>query len=398
MSLADLEAPGPAAALDAPSADPTVLSRARRATRAMFATLGMLAGVWGAHIPSLKAEYDLNEGQLAMALFAAAVGSVTSLFFAGRLIGRLGTRRAALMTGLVLAAALAAVLNWPTFAVLLLANFAFGLSMSVYDVTINAEGTALEERSGKALMGSLHGMFSLGAMAGALLAAAMLNRSWDPKWQLLGVGVAMGLSLLIAQRGMLDAHPATDAKDGQAHFVWPRGLLLLIGLLIFAGMTAEGVMYDWCVLYLKQEVGMGQDVAALGYAVFAGAMAAARFAGDHLRARFADAVLLRNSAMLAAVAMAVVLVSGDPVVSLIGYALVGAGLAPIVPLLFTAASRVPGSSSAAAIAAVSSIGYSGFLVGPPLIGAIAHSTSLTLALGVVVLASAALAVGARRVP
>ena len=398
MSLADLETPGPAAALDTASADPGVLSRARRATRAMFATLGMLAGVWGAHIPSLKAEYDLNEGQLAMALFAAAVGAVTSLFFAGRLIGRLGTRRAALLTGLVLAAALAAVLNWPTFAWMLLANFAFGLSMSVYDVTINAEGTALETRSGKALMGSLHGMFSLGAMAGALLAAAMLNRGWDPKWQLLGVGAAMGLSLLVAQRGMLDAHPASAAQDGQAHFVWPRGLLLLIGLLIFAGMTAEGVMYDWCVLYLKQEVGMSQDVAALGYAAFAGAMAVARFAGDHLRSRFADAVLLRNSALLAAVAMAVVLLSGDPVVSLIGYALVGAGLAPIVPLLFTAASRVPGSSSAAAIAAVSSIGYSGFLIGPPLIGALAHAMSLTAALVVVVLAAAALAFGARRVP
>ncbi|MEY4757003.1 MAG: hypothetical protein RJA34_1901 [Pseudomonadota bacterium] len=397
MSLADIETPGPAAALDLTTNDTAALRRGRHATRALFATLGMLAGVWGAHIPSLKAEYALNEGQLAMALFAAAVGSVTSLFFAGRLIGRLGTRRAALLTGLVLTCALAAVLNWPSFVWMLLANFIFGLSMSVYDVTINAEGTALEARSGKAIMGSLHGMFSLGAMVGALLAAAMLNRSWDPKLQLLGVGVAMALALVIAQRGMLDAHPASEQKEGHAHFVWPRGLLLLIGLLIFAGMTAEGVMYDWCVLYLKQEVGMTQDVAALGYAAFAGAMAVARFAGDGMRARFADAVLLRYSASLAAVSMAVVLLSGHPVVSLVGYALIGAGLAPIVPLLFTAASRVPGSSSAAAIAAVSSIGYSGFLIGPPLIGAIAHNSSLTAALGVVVVASAALAWGARRV-
>ena len=397
MSLAEIDMPGPPADLDTRPADSSELSRGRQATRALFAALGMLAGVWGAHIPSLKAEYDLNEGQLAIALFAAAVGAVTSLFFAGRLIGRLGTRRTALLTGLMLTSALAAVLNWPSFAWMLLANFVFGLSMSVYDVTINAEGTALEARSGKAIMGSLHGMFSLGAMVGALVAAGMLHRGWDPKLQLLGVGIGVALGLVVAQAGMLDAHPASEQKEGHAHFVWPRGLLLLIGLLIFAGMTAEGVMYDWCVLYLKQEVGMTQDVAALGYAAFAGAMAVARFVGDGLRARFSDVVLLRNSALLAAVSMAIVLLSGHPVVSLVGYGLVGAGLAPIVPLLFTAASRVPGSSSAAAIAAVSSIGYSGFLIGPPLIGSIAQTTSLAAALSVVVIASAALAWGSRRI-
>ncbi len=397
MSLADLEVPGPAADLDAAPSDPAALRRARWATRTLFASLGVMGGIWGAHIPSLKATYALNEGELAMVLFAAALGAVTSLFFAGRVIGRLGTRRAALLTGLVMAVALAVALRWPSVAWLLVANFFFGMTMSVHDVTLNAEGTALERLSGRAIMGNLHGMFSVGAMSGALAAAGMLNQQWAPALQLLVVGGVVATVLLLAQRGMLDAHPASDAREGQAHFVWPRGLLLLIGLLIFAGMTAEGVMYDWCVLYLKQEVGMSQDVAALGYAAFAGAMAVARFAGDSLRSRFADGVMLRGSATLAAVAMAAVLLSGDPVVSLIGYALVGIGLAPIVPLLFTAASRVPGSSSAAAIAAVSSIGYSGFLVGPPLIGAIAHAASLTSALTVVVIASALLAVGARRV-
>jgi fucose permease len=235
-------------------------------------------------------------------------------------------------------------------------------------------------------------------MAGAALAAALLRAEIAAAAQLVAVGLAIAAVISAASVGMLDARPAPSA-DGveQSHFAWPHGLLLVIGLLIFAGMTAEGVMYDWCVLYLKQEVGMPQDLAALGYAAFAGAMAAARFGGDVLRARFAEATLLRASASLSAVAMAVVLLSGDPVVSMIGYAFVGAGLAPIVPILYTAASRVPGSSSAAGIAAASSIGYSGFLVGPPLIGAIAHGWSLTVAMGVVVFAAAALAIGARKV-
>jgi fucose permease len=163
-------------------------------------------------------------------------------------------------------------------------------------------------------------------------------------------------------------------------------------------MTAEGVMYDWCVLYLKQEVGMPQAQAALGYAAFSAAMALARFGGDFLRSRYSERALLRVGGSLAAVAMAVVLVSANGWVALIGFALVGAGLAPVAPVLFNAATRVPGVSRAAAIASVTSIGYSGFMVGPPLIGSIATATSLTVALSVLVLASGLLAFGARYVP
>jgi fucose permease len=163
-------------------------------------------------------------------------------------------------------------------------------------------------------------------------------------------------------------------------------------------MTAEGVMYDWCVLYLKQDVGMPQAQAALGYATFSGAMALARFGGDLLRSRYSERALLRFGATISAVAMAIVLISANPLVAFVGFALVGTGLAPVAPILFNAATRVPGVSRAAAIASVTSIGYSGFMIGPPLIGSIATATSLTMALFVVVLASGLLAYGARFVP
>ena len=186
-------------------------------------------------------------------------------------------------------------------------------------------------------------------------------------------------------------------QNPQAHFAWPRGPLLVIGLLILAGMTAEGAMYDWCVLYLQQELGQPQSQAALGYAVFSASMAASRFAGDALRARYDERTLLRCGAGLAAGAMAVVLLSAHPVVAWVGFALVGAGLAPVAPILFSAATRVPGVSPAAAIASVTSVGYSGFMLWPPLIGALATASSLTWALGVVVVAAALLALGAGRV-
>lgn len=373
------------------------LSQARRASRAHFAALGVLGGAWGVHIPSVKAQYELGEGALSLVLFAIAVGAVLSLFFAGRTIGRLGVRRALVLGALVMAASLAAVLHWPGLPALLPSMVMFGAAMSLYDVALNAEGTALESVSGRAIMGNLHGMFSVGGMVGAALAALLLRLEIAPALQLAAIAAAVMAVVVLAARHMLDTHPQDDKAEGQAHFAWPRGPLLVIGLLIFAGMTAEGVMYDWSVLYLKQELGLPQAQAGLGFAVFSAAMALARFGGDALRARLPEPTLLRGGATLAGLAMAALLLIGHPWVALAGYALVGIGLALIVPILYNAATRVPGVSRAAAIASVSSIGYSGFLVGPPLIGSVAQAVSLTAAMSLVVVAMAALALGARRI-
>jgi fucose permease len=380
---------------DLPSRD--TLARARWATRWQFAALGIVGGAWGVHIPSVKSQYALDEFSLSGVLLAAASGAVLSVFFAGRVINGLGARGATALAATVLCACLALVLVWPGLWLLLPMMVLFGASMSLFDVAINSEGTALEALSGRTVMSNLHGMFSVGGMAGAAFTSALLRAGVAPLAQLVAIGVVTGVLVVLATRAMLQAHPPSGEGE-QAHFAWPRGLLLVIGLLIFTGMTAEGVMYDWCVLYLKQEVQMPQAQAALGYATFSAAMALARFGGDALRSRYSERSLLAAGATIAALAMAVVLLSGNSWVSLVGFALVGAGLAPVVPILFNAATRVPGVSRAAAIASVSSVGYAGFMIGPPLIGGIAHATSLTVAMAVVVLAAALLALGARRIP
>jgi fucose permease len=377
-------------------AEPT-LRLARWATRAQFSALGLMAGAWGAHIPSVKARYDLDEATLSVVLLAAALGAVTSLLFAGRVVAKLGARNAALAAGLVLCTTFGLMLVWPSFMVLLAPAFVFGCAMSLFDVSINTEGSELEHLSGRAIMSNLHGMFAVGAMVGAAAVSAMLAAGWDPAAQLGGLAVLMAAVVAVGTRGMLESHGSGGDAE-KATFAWPRGLLLLIGLLILAGMLAEGVMYDWCVLYLKQEVGLTQSVAALGYAAFAGAMAVSRFAGDALRERFSERSLLFTGAALAAVSMAVVLLMRSPAVSFVGYVLMGAGLAPVAPILFNAATRVPGVSRAAAIASVTSIGYSGFMIGPPLIGGLAHAVSLSAALSVVVFGAALLAIGSLKVP
>jgi len=383
--------------------DPAALRRSRAATRVQFLVLGVLIGAWGAHIPSIKAHHGLSEGSLSAVLLAAAVGAVSSLFTAGRVMAALGARRTAAGAAVLGGGLLGSVLAFQglPMSLLLLQVVALGACMCLFDVALNTEGTTLERLGGRPVMSHLHGMFSVGGMLGAGAVAALLGVGIAPGVQLWSLGLGVALVAVWAARGMLQeegrATAGTPQSSAQAHFVWPRGQLLVIGLLILAGMTAEGAMYDWCVLYLQQELGQPQSQAALGYAVFSASMAASRFAGDALRARYDERTLLRCGAGLAAGAMAVVLLSAHPVVAWVGFALVGAGLAPVAPILFSAATRVPGVSPAAAIASVTSVGYSGFMLGPPLIGALATASSLTWALGVVVLAAALLAGGAGKV-
>ena len=360
--------------------------------------LGIVVGTWGTHIPSVKARYELSAATLSLVLLAVAVGTVLALFIAGRIVGRLGARKTTALAALSMSLLLGLVLEYPSVIALLPAMLLFGASMSLFDVAINTEGSELESVSGRTIMSNLHGMFSVGGMTGAALASYLFDIGVAPQRQLFGVCGGIAIVAFIASRGMLETHAGSGEEGERAHFAWPKGLLLIIGILILAGMTAEGVMYDWSVLYLKQDVGMSQAQAALGYATFSAAMALSRFGGDFLRSRYSERALLRFGATVAAVAMAIVLISANPSVAFVGFALVGAGLAPVAPILFNAATRVPGVSRAAAIASVTSIGYSGFMFGPPLIGSIATATSLTIALFVVVLASGLLAYGARFVP
>ncbi len=308
-----------------------VLARTRWAARLQFMVLGVVVGTWGTHIPSVKVRYVLSEASLSLILLAVAVGTVSALFIAGRIVGRLGARTTSALAALLMCAVLGGVLEYPGLVVLLPAMLIFGASMSLFDVAINTEGSELETLSGRAIMSNLHGMFSVGGMTGAALTSVLLDIGVPTRAQLFGVCGGVALVAMIASRGMLGTHAASDEGGAKAQFAWPRGLLLIIGILIFAGMTAEGVMYDWSVLYLKQEVGMPQAQAALGYATFAAAMALSRFGGDTLRSRYPEEAVLRVGATVAAVAMAIVLLAANPVVAFAGFALVGAGIAPVAP-------------------------------------------------------------------
>lgn len=370
-----------------------VLANASWALRAQFFVAGALFATWGVHVPSVKAHFGLGEQALAIAMLAGGVGALIALTQAGRVVGRHGPRAVSLLTGLVCALGIALLLAFESYAALLLLMLAYGVASSLFDVSINAEATEIERLSGQPLMSGFHGMFSLGGMVGAGVGSALPGLGVTPSQHLFGAALVGAAIVLAGCAAMLrmDGPPAAAPP-----LSLPRGPLAWIGALAAMGLIAEGAMYDWSVLFMTQELDSDAGTAALAYASFSGAMAAGRFGGDWVRARWAAVPLLRASGTLGAIGMALALLVPHPLVALFGFALVGLGFANVVPVLFSAAAKVPGVTPAHGIAAVSSLGYLGMMAGPPLIGVVAEAHSLTLGLFTVVLFAAVLALSAKR--
>ena len=306
-----------------------------------------------------------------------------------------GARGCVRVAGLVMLLAVASVLQAQQLGLLFALMLLLGAGSALFDVAINAEGNALEMASPRKVMSGLHAMFSLGGMAGALLCAGLHRAGVAPDVQLAATALAMAAALG-ASVGALGSQ-RTDSEESPAPVAWPRGILLWMGVLTALCMVAEGSMYDWSALFVRQELGTDADTGALGFAAFSAAMAIGRLFGDRIRERFSPVALMRGSGVLATAGMALALTTAAPAVALLGFMLVGLGLANVVPVMFAAAARVPGIAPAHGVAAVSSVGYLGFMVGPPLIGALARWSSLTTALWAVALFAVLMGAAARAV-
>ncbi len=384
---------GAMSSIPLPVHSPRTLVNASRALRAQFFVTGAMFATWGVHVPTVKAHYGLGEQALAIAMFFSGIGGVVMLTQAGRIVGRFGPRAIALFMGLVCAGCIASLIAFDSYPALLALMLVYGTAASLFDVSLNTEASEMERLSGRPLMSGFHGMFSLGGMAGAGVGAVLPVAGVLPQQHLLMAAVVCGLIVIVGSLSMLrmEGPPATGIP-----LSLPTGPLALIGLLAAIGLIAEGAMYDWSVLFMKQELRSDSSIAALSYASFSGSMAAGRFVGDWVRARLDGVRLLRLSGFVGASGMALALLVPHPIASLVGFALVGLGFANVVPVLFSAAARVPGLSPAHGIAAVSGVGYLGMMAGPPVVGVIAEASSLTVGLFIVVVFAAMLAAFAKR--
>lgn len=374
---------------------PSRVRASRWALLSIFFLNGVGIASWAAHIPYIKQKFALSDAALGGVLLVVAAGSVGALLFGGALVARFGSRSVTLTGAFGFCVALPLLLLAPAVPLLLVVLACFGACIGAMEVAANVQAFRVEEHYQRPIMSTFHAFFSVGGLLGASAAGLALARGVGNIVYMVGVALGLAALTMIGMPYLLSAQ--TEKRHVGPVIALPTGSLLGLGVLAFFCLVAEGAMADWSAVYLHASLGTDPAFAATGYAAYSVAMAVGRLGGDRLRARLHAVPLVRLSGMLAAIGLGVALVVAEPWVALVGFAAVGLGLANVVPVLFTAAGRIPGLAAGTGIAAVASAGYFGFLLGPPLIGFVAQVTSLTWGLSLVVLLLALITLLARGV-
>jgi predicted MFS family arabinose efflux permease len=349
----------------------------RLSTRLAFLVAGIIMSAWAPLVPYAQQRLHLGAAELGMLLLCLGIGSILAMPATGALTSRFGCRPIVLLSGAQVCLVLPFLALASTPLLLATTLFLFGAAIGMLDVAVNVQAVIVEKESGRPLMSGFHGLFSAGGIAGAGGMALLLWAGMDILPATIAVSAAAALALAVAGPRLMRAQPAADEK--QPLLIMPRGAVIFIGLLCFACFMAEGAVLDWSALLLTSGAGFVADQGGLGYAAFAVAMTAGRFSGDKIVARWGGPRILLVGGLCAAAGFFTAVLAPVPAVALIGFVLIGLGASNIVPILFTAAGRQRDMPPGLAVGAITTIGYTGILAGPALIGFVAHASSLHLA-------------------
>lgn len=358
-----------------------------------FLAAGFGIGAWASSLPLLSAKGGFDKGHLGSLLLCFALGAIVLMINVGRHIDRLQHVHLLSFGGsVVFGVAIAAVPftqgSLPLAAVIFVAGAGFG----TLDVSMNTEASQIELQTGRHLMSSFHALFSIGNIAGAFLIGKLVAYGGGLEVCLASAGSVVivlavstrGVSGVVANEPPLGTHPAAH---GKSVLTGPQKALLgIFGTIGFLALLAEGGMMDWTAVYMVDTLGSSESQAAYAFAVFSGAMACGRLMGDSMTRRFGHVRLLRLGGAVCATSVALILVTANTQVTLAALALCGLGVANMVPAVFASAGRVTERDPGKAIAIVTTMGYSGLLLGPALLGFLAQATHLRVSFGLIAIA------------
>jgi MFS family permease len=363
-----------------------------------FALAGALCAVWTVRMPALQAKLALSSAQLGLEVLGWGVGALVSMTVAGRIIGRFGSRAVLRWALPGTAGCIALVGLAPDYALLIVTGLAFGLCFGLVDVAMNTQASTVERRYGRPLMGGMHAGWSLGAVGGGLLGAgtALAGLGFTGAMCLVAVVVLpliMGVGRLYLEEERAFGTVGVARSRGRLPVV-----VYLFGALIFCSYMAEGSVADWSGVYLHDSLGSTQFIAALGYPLFEAASFLGRMFADTVTQRLGARRVIAVAGGAATVAFLLVVCAPESSVALAGFALVGLGICAVTPLAFSLAGAAGGAETEHAIARASTMGYSGLLLGPVVIGFVSTASSMHVAYLVVVGVCVAIALGAKFVP
>ncbi|SDB40397.1 MFS transporter [Pseudomonas sp. NFACC13-1] len=360
--------------------------------RLTFLMSGLCMGAWAPLVPYARTRAGVDDGALGLLLLCLGLGSLVMMPLAGVLNARKGCRFTMHIGIALVLLTLPMLATTHSFAGLMAALIVFGAGCGAVDVTMNVQGVMVERATGRSLMSGFHGLFSLGTIVSAAGMTALLWLGATPLLASSAVMAALVAFVLTAGRQML----GRSGEEGSPIFVRPTRKVLLLGTLCLLAFLAEGAILDWSAVFLTEERGVEHSIAGLGYATFAVMMALGRLNGDRIVLKLGSRVALIGGGLIVVLGFLMVILITNWWLNLVGFAVIGAGLANIAPVYLSLAGAQRAMPGELAIAAATSLGYLGILMGPAVIGFVAYSTSLSVALLAVASSMIAVMISATR--
>ncbi len=349
-------------------------ARAHRiAVSVYFFIAGFTFASWASRIPHIQARLNLNEAALGSVLLALPAGLMVSSLLVGRLIARFGSKAILLAAATLYSTLIICLGLAPSTPVLVATLFFFGMGGNSFNVSVNTQAVGVERMYGRSIMASFHGIWSLAGFAGAALATLLIWLGLVP-WQHFIIISAIGflLSSFFAS-SLLAAGPSKTNRKG---FSWPEKRILLLGAIAFGNLVCEGTMFDWSGVYFKKVVQAPASLTALGYAAFMGCMATGRFVADKVVMAMGSRKVLQAAGVLICAGFAVAVIFPHVISATLGFMLVGFGVCSVVPIVYSLAGQGNSDNPGSALASITTVGFAGFLAGPPLVGFVAQATNL----------------------
>jgi MFS family permease len=351
---------------------------ARLATNALFFISGLSFSSWASRIPDVKEKLGLGDAALGTVLFAMPIGSLSALPLAGVIINYIGSRKVTVIAAIIY------LLSMPFLGIsnqawqLAITLFVFGFGGDLLNISMNVQAVNVEKTMSKSIMSSFHAIFSIGFMIGAALGGILASQGISTVWHLSTVGILDIIVALFVYQYLI----AQDFKSSETQplFALPDKALMLLGVICFCGMLCEGAMADWSVLYYKQVLGSASKYATAAFTAFSITMVIGRIIGDKTVAKLGLKKTLILNCSLVTIGMILALALPISWTVILGFSITGLGLSTVVPLIYSEAGHSKTMSAGVALAAISTVGISGFMIGPVMIGYIAEFTSLKIAL------------------
>ena len=357
--------------------------QARRAIIVFFLVSGFGFATWASRIPTIQHRLGLNEAELGGVLLAMPAGLMLTLPLTGWLLQRFSSRQV-MLVGAILYNVVLALLGWATHTWQLVALlFCFGSSRNLLNISMNAQSVGVQARYGRSIIASFHGVWSVAGFGAAALGTLLVGQSVGTGPHFGTVAAVLTVVALLGYRHSLALAPSPTVAR-RPSFAWPDKALLQFGAIAFASMACEGAMYDWSSIYFEKAVLLPKISATLGFATYMVAMTIGRFSGDWAANRYGVRAVLHYSGLLIGAGLLLAALVPLPLVAGLGFVLVGLGVSCVIPMVFGLAGKAT-LSSGAAIAGVSTVGYFGFLLVPPLVGFVAEVANLRWAFGLIAL-------------